>query len=96
MIKLCSGLQGTDADRLKRFEQEAKAAGSLNHPNILVIHDVGTHEGMPYLVSELLEGEPLSKRVQRVLFLQPKRSTTRSKSRTDWPRRTPEASCIAI
>jgi Tol biopolymer transport system component len=64
-IKLCSGLQGTDADRLKRFEQEAKAAGSLNHPNIVVIHDVGSHEGVPYLVSELLEGEPLSKRLQK-------------------------------
>lgn len=65
VIKLCSGLQGTDADRLTRFEQEARAAGSLNHPNILVIHDVGTHEGIPYLVSELLEGEPLSKRLHK-------------------------------
>jgi serine/threonine protein kinase/Tol biopolymer transport system component len=64
-IKLCSGLQGGDADRLKRFEQEAKTAGGLNHPNIQVIYDVGTHEGVPYLVSELLEGEPLSKRMQK-------------------------------
>ena len=48
-----------DADRLRRFEQEARATGVLNHPNILAIYDVGTHEGSPYLVSEMLEGETL-------------------------------------
>ena len=47
-----------------RFEQEVRAAGALNHPNILAIYDVGTHEGMPYLVSELLEGETLRQRLQ--------------------------------
>ena len=46
-------------DRLRRFEQEARAAAALNHPNILAIHQMGTYEGMPYLVSELLEGETL-------------------------------------
>src|SRR5213594_3149208 len=46
-------------DRLRRFEQEARAAGMLNHPNILVIYDLGTHDGAPYIVSELLEGEEL-------------------------------------
>jgi serine/threonine protein kinase/Tol biopolymer transport system component len=71
-IKLCSGLQATDAERVKRFEEEAKAAGSLNHPNIQVIYDVGTHEGVPYLVSELLEGEPLSKRIQKGPLSAPK------------------------
>ena len=49
----------SDPDRLRRFEQEARAAGHLDHPNILVIHDVGTHAGSPYLVTELLEGETL-------------------------------------
>ena len=53
----------TSSDRLKRFEQEAKAAGTLNHPNILVIYDVGSHEGSPYVVSELLEGETLRQRL---------------------------------
>ncbi len=48
-----------DADRLRRFEQEAKTLAALNHPNVLTIHDAGVHEGAPYLVSELLEGETL-------------------------------------
>ena len=44
------------ADRLKRFEQEAKAAGALNHRNILVIYDVGSHAEAPYVGSVLLQG----------------------------------------
>jgi Tol biopolymer transport system component len=51
-------LAGED-NRLQRFEQEARAVAALNHPNILAIHDVGQHEGSPFLVSELLEGETL-------------------------------------
>jgi Tol biopolymer transport system component len=54
-----------DADRLRRFEIEAKAAGALNHPNILVVHDIGTDKGFPYLVSELLEGESLRERLKK-------------------------------
>src|SRR6266446_7597382 len=48
-----------DTDRLRRFEQEARAVGTLNHPNILGVYDVGSHEGSAYLVSELLEGKNL-------------------------------------
>ena len=48
-----------DADRLRRFEQEAKTLAALNHPNILTIHDAGVHDGAQYLVSELLEGKTL-------------------------------------
>ena len=48
-----------DSDRLRRFEQEARSVAALNHPNILAIHDIGTHEGTPFLVSELLEGASL-------------------------------------
>jgi serine/threonine protein kinase len=44
---------------LNRFEQEAQAAGALNHPNILAVYDVGVHDRAPYVVSELLEGETL-------------------------------------
>src|SRR5262249_41423967 len=48
-----------DPDRLRRFEQEARAAGVLNHPNITAVYDIGQHEGAPYVVQELLEGATL-------------------------------------
>ncbi|MBI3666864.1 MAG: PD40 domain-containing protein [Acidobacteria bacterium] len=64
-VKVLPAALSADPDRLRRFEQEVRAAGALNHPNILVIHDVGTHEGSPYLVSELLEGETLRERLRR-------------------------------
>jgi len=51
--------------RMRQFETEARAAGSLNHPNILTVHDVGSHDGMFYLVAELLEGETLRDRLRR-------------------------------
>ena len=50
-------------DRLARFEQEAQAAGALNHPNILTVFEMGTHEGHPYLVTELLEGASLREKL---------------------------------
>ena len=62
-IKILPGLAGNDTDRLRRFEQEARAAGALNHPNILAVYDVGTHDGTPYLVTELLEGSSLRVRL---------------------------------
>src|ERR1700686_3062877 len=58
-IKVLPEFVSSDPDRLWRFEQEARAAAALNHPNILAVHQMGTYEGMPYLVSELLEGETL-------------------------------------
>ena len=48
-----------DPDRLRRFEQEARSAAALNHPNILAVYDVGAANGVPYVVSELLEGKTL-------------------------------------
>src|SRR5262245_225684 len=63
-IKVLPAAYSEDTDRMRRFEQEAQAAGALNHPNILVVHHVGTHDGAPYLVSELLEGETLRDRLQ--------------------------------
>jgi len=53
-----------DPDWMRRFEQEARTAGSLNHPNVLAIYDIGTHNGAPYLVSELLDGETLRTRLK--------------------------------
>ena len=63
-IKILAPSFAADTDRLRRFEIEAKAAGALNHPNILVVHDVGADQGGPYLVSELLEGESLRERLR--------------------------------
>ncbi len=62
-VKILPASLSADSDRLRRFEQEARTAGALNHPNILAIYDVGTHEGSPYLVSELLEGETLRQKL---------------------------------
>ncbi|HYX20654.1 MAG TPA: serine/threonine-protein kinase, partial [Thermoanaerobaculia bacterium] len=58
-IKVLPASFSQDADRLRRFEQEAKAAGLLNHPNITAVYDVGSQDGAPYVVQELLEGETL-------------------------------------
>src|SRR5208282_2823318 len=53
-----------DPSRVQRFEREARAISLLNHPNILAVYDVGEHEGSPYLVTELLEGETLHRRLK--------------------------------
>src|SRR6202011_1976930 len=58
-IKVLPASFSADADRLRRFEQEARAAGILNHPNLTAVLDIGEHEGAPYVVQELLEGETL-------------------------------------
>src|SRR5262245_31040443 len=63
-IKVLSAGLAMDADRQRRFEQEALATARLNHPGILMVFDVGRHEGQPYLVTELLEGETLRDRLQ--------------------------------
>jgi Integrase core domain/Protein kinase domain len=53
-----------DPNRLRRFEQEALAVARLAHPNIVAIHDIGTHEGSPYIVTELLEGGTLREKMR--------------------------------
>jgi hypothetical protein len=58
-VKVLPAVVSGDAERLRRFDQEARAISLLNHPNILAIYDVGAEEGAPYLVSELLEGSSL-------------------------------------
>ncbi len=62
-VKVLPTSFSADAKRLRRFEREARAAGMLNHPNVLAVYDVGTDEGSPYLVTELLEGETLRARL---------------------------------
>jgi serine/threonine protein kinase len=63
-IKVLPQAFSLDADRLHRFEQEALATAALNHPNILAVFDIGTNEGSPWVVSELLEGETLRERLR--------------------------------
>src|SRR5262245_6366087 len=63
-IKILPEAFSADADRLRRFEQEARAAAALNHPNILAVYDIGTDEGRPYIVAELLDGKTLRDQVQ--------------------------------
>jgi hypothetical protein len=64
-LKVISDGAALDPERLLRFEQEARLAGSLNHPNLVVVHDVGSEGGAPFLVTELLEGESLRHRLSR-------------------------------
>ncbi len=63
-VKVLPASYSADLDRLRRFEQEARAASQLNHPNIVTVHDFGTHQGSPYVVQELLEGETLRERIE--------------------------------
>ncbi|HVT56972.1 MAG TPA: protein kinase [Thermoanaerobaculia bacterium] len=64
-IKVLSRHTPADRAQLARFEQEARAASALNHPNLLAVFDVGDQGGIPYVVTELLEGETLEARLQR-------------------------------
>jgi serine/threonine protein kinase len=64
-IKVLPPFVSQDPDRLRRFQQEAEATAALNHPNILAVYQLGSFEGSPYLVSELLEGDTLRQVMQR-------------------------------
>ncbi len=63
-VKVLPASFSSDTSRLRRFEQEARAAAALNHPNILAVHDVGQQDGSPYIVSELLDGATLRERLR--------------------------------
>jgi serine/threonine protein kinase len=59
-----------DIARMRRFEQEARTVGQLNHPNIVVVYDIGVHDGAPFIVTEMLEGEDLRQQLNRGLLPQ--------------------------
>ncbi len=63
-VKILPASFANDAERVKRFEQEARAAGSLNHPNLVTIFDAGTDNGIAYIAMELLEGETIREKLQ--------------------------------
>ena len=64
-IKVLSEWAAADSEMLRRFELEARAAGSISHPGIVCIHDIGQADGGPFIVTELLEGETLRERLHR-------------------------------
>jgi serine/threonine protein kinase len=63
-IKVLTAARGVQRPELDRFEREARAIARVNHPHICTVHDVGEHEGVPFLVMELLEGETLDERLE--------------------------------
>src|SRR2546425_4339563 len=63
-VKVLPASLSSDLSRLHRFEQEARAAAALSHPNILAVHDIGQQDGSPYIVSELLDGATLRERLR--------------------------------
>jgi serine/threonine protein kinase len=63
-IKVLPSYLSSDRKQLRRFETEARAAAALNHPNILAVFQMGEHQGVPYLISELLEGETIRDKIQ--------------------------------
>ena len=64
-IKILPAFVSQNPERIHRFEQEARAAAALNHPNILAVYQLGSFEGSLYLVTELLEGETLRRQLER-------------------------------
>ena len=73
-VKVLPSAVSGNSDRLRRFELEAQSTSDLNHPNILTIFDIGTHNGTSFIVSELLEGETLRDHLQTTA-LAPRRAT---------------------
>jgi serine/threonine protein kinase len=81
-IKVLPVAFAQDEERLRRFEQEAQAAAALNHPKILAVYQVGHHDGAPFIVTELLEGESLRARLTEGPL--PTRTTACCRSCMSW------------
>ncbi len=96
-LKILPSQVAADPGRRQRFEQEARAASALNHPNIVSVYDIGEQDGVAYIVSELIEGESLRDVIAaRAPAAQPAAGSRRSDGVRRWRRRTRRASCIAI
>ena len=92
-VKVLPAALAAMPDALARFEREAEAVAALSHPNILAIHDFGTHDGTAYAVTELLEGETLRGRLDGAPISQKQAIDWAYRSRRDCRRRTAKASC---
>jgi eukaryotic-like serine/threonine-protein kinase len=83
-IKVLPAAFSRDPDRLSRFQQEARAVASFNHPNIMALHDFGEHQDSPYIVAELLEGEILRDRMRSGRCRYARQPITRNRLRAAW------------
>ena len=95
-IKLISETFATETARVHRFEQEARAAGQLDHPNILAVFDVGLHAGTPFIVSELSREHRSAVGCRGARCSGAKPSTTRARQRRGSRPRTTGASSTAM
>ena len=96
-IKFLPQAFANSPERLARFGQEARTASSLNHPNIITIHEVGAIPGgPPFIVMEYVQGHTLRAMLQEAPFPDGRSSTSPRSWPTAWARRTPRGSCIAI
>ena len=94
-IKVLPDAFAADAERVPRFEREAKVLASLNHPHIAALYGMEEAEGRHFLIMELVEGETLEERLRAGRCRSTKRSASPCRSRMPWKRRTRRASSIA-
>ena len=95
-IKVLPASLAEDPQFRARFDREAKAIAALNHPHICTLHDVGHHDGVSYLVMELVDGVSLATRLERGAPRSTRRCATRPRSPTRWRRPIGRGSCTAI
>jgi len=95
-IKVLPEDLASDPDRLRRFEREARTASSLNHPNIVTIHDIDEQDGIHYIAMELVEGTTLRELLRGDRSRRPACSRSRGRRQTDCPGLTRRVSCTGI
>ncbi len=95
-IKVLPEHVAADPDLKQRFEREAKTISSLNHPHICMLYDIGSQDGIDFLVMEYLEGDTLAQRLEKGALPWIRGSRSLSRSRTRWTRRTGRGSRIGI